>query len=99
MIIHTVAFKTKHATGSEEEHDFVRAGSALGQLPMVNNFQSYKQIGKKNPFEFGFSMEFASEAEYAAYNNHPQHVDFVENRWKLEVEDFVELDYTKLKDN
>lgn len=95
MIIHTVAFKTKHESGSKEERDFVGAGTALGQLPMVANFQCYKQIGKKNDLEFGFSMEFASEVEYEAYNNHPQHIEFVETRWKPEVEDFIELDYVK----
>jgi len=95
MIIHTVVFKTKHEKGSEEEKDFLKAGIALGKLSMVNNFQCYKQVSAKNEFEFGFSMEFTSKQEYDAYNNYPDHLDFVETRWKLEVENFMEIDYIK----
>lgn len=97
MIIHTVAFKTKHLPGSEEEKNFLEAGIALGKLPMVRNFQCYRQISRKNDFEFGFSMEFVSQHEYDAYNEHPEHVDFVESRWKSEVEKFLEIDYVQYK--
>ena len=41
-------------------------------------------------------MKFASEADYEAYNVHPQHVDFVENRWEKEVEQFMEIDYSEI---
>ncbi|NHO65618.1 Dabb family protein [Aestuariicella hydrocarbonica] len=95
MILHTVAFKTKHKTGSREEREFLEAGMALANLPMVKNFECYKQTGRKNPFEFGFSMVFDSDQDYDAYNRHPEHVAFVENRWNTEVEDFIELDYTR----
>ncbi len=97
MIIHTVAFKTKHPQNSPEEKSFLDAGVALGNLPMVQNFQSYRQVSLKNDFEYGFSMEFASQSEYDAYNNHPEHVHFVETRWKPEIESFMELDYIKLR--
>ncbi|MEM7347336.1 MAG: Dabb family protein [Chloroflexota bacterium] len=95
MIIHTVAFKTKHPLGSAEEKDVLKAGIDLGNLPMVNNFQCYRQVSQKNEFEFGFSMEFESEEAYEAYNNHPDHVNFVSNRWIPEVETFLEIDYVK----
>jgi hypothetical protein len=39
-------------------------------------------------------MEFADEAAYAAYNAHPEHVHFVEQRWRSEIADFLEIDYT-----
>lgn len=42
-------------------------------------------------------MMFENEADYEAYNVHPQHVDFVENRWKKEVEQFLEIDYNEVK--
>ena len=93
MIIHTVAFKTRHEVGSAEEKEFLRAGKALGKLPMVKNFKCYRQVSKKNDFEYGFSMEFKSQFEYDAYNDHPQHVEFVETRWKPEVVKFLEIDY------
>ncbi len=93
MIIHTVTFKTRHRNGSAGETDFLKAGKALGKLPMVRNFQCFRQVGRKSNFEFGFSMEFNSQFEYDAYNEHPEHLEFVETRWKKEVEDFLELDY------
>ena len=95
MIIHTVAFKIRHPNGSKEEQDFLRAGKALGKLPMVRNFQCFRQVSRKNDFEWGFSMEFKSQLEYDAYSDHPNHVDFVETRWKPEVEKFLEIDYVQ----
>jgi hypothetical protein len=38
-------------------------------------------------------MEFADAAAYAAYNEHPEHVRFVQERWLVEVEAFLEIDY------
>lgn len=95
MITHTVTFRTKHDPGSDEEADFLRAGVALGSLEMVENFQCFRQVSSKSDFTFGFSMEFASQEEYDAYNSHPNHVNFVEERWLNEVEKFIELDYVQ----
>ena len=95
MILHTVAFALKHKKGSAEERDFLEAGMALGDLPMVENFQCYSQVSKKNDFDYGFSMEFESEEAYQAYNNHPVHIGFVSSRWNSEVERFLELDYIR----
>ena len=50
----------------------------------------------KNDYDFGFSMEFADQAAYDAYNEHPTHVAFVSDIWIPEVEDFLEIDYTRL---
>jgi len=52
-----------------------------------------KAIEEKTDFDFGFSMEFASQADYDAYNAHPDHVKFVEERWKKEVVRFQEIDF------
>lgn len=95
MIIHTVAFRTKHPTGSDEESNFLEAGMALGNLPMVQNFQCFRQVSQKNNFDYGFSMEFETQGDYDQYNAHPDHVAFVEGRWIPEVEEFLELDYQK----
>ena len=96
MIRHTVAFRLKHAAGSAAEADFLAAGGRLAAIPGVENFESLRQVSPKNGFAFGFSMEFADEAAYAGYNEHPDHVRFVEERWKPEVEDFLEIDYEPL---
>ena len=93
MIRHTVAFKLKHAAGSESESSFLEAARVLTSIPTVCNFEWLRQVSPKNQFEFGFSMEFASRQDYEAYNVHPDHVHFVETRWKPEVADFLEIDY------
>ncbi len=93
MIRHTVAFKLKHARGSALETSFLHAARALASIPTVCNFECLRQVSPKNQFDFGLSMEFASQLDYDAYNIHPEHVRFVETRWKVEVEDFLEIDY------
>ena len=92
-IRHTVTFKLKHANGSIEENSFLDAARKLSSLPKVQKFECLKEIGKKNNFDFGLSMEFENMDDYESYNNHPTHVDFVQNKWIPEVVDFVEIDY------
>jgi len=41
-------------------------------------------------------MEFADRAAYDGYNEHPDHVRFVQERWLAEVADFLEVDYEAL---
>ena len=55
-----------------------------------------RQVSGKNPYAFNFSMEFADQAAYDGYNNHPVHVSFVQNRWVPEVEEFLEADFVSL---
>jgi stress responsive alpha/beta barrel protein len=93
MIRHTVAFKLKHPSNSEAEASFLKAARGLTSIPTVRNFEWLRQVSPKNKFDFGFSMEFASEQDYEAYNAHPEHVRFVETRWRPEVADFLEIDY------
>ncbi len=96
MIRHTVVFKLKHAQGSLQEKAFIRDAAVLGEIPGVEQFERLKQVSGKNDFEFGFSMEFADQLAYDAYNRHPKHVAFVRDRWNREVEKFMEIDYVPL---
>ena len=98
MIRHTVAFKLKHPAGSPSERDFLQAAQRLATLPGIKNFECLRQTGKKNNYDFGLSMEFGSVKDYQAYNEHPDHVRFVQTRWLLEVIDFVEIDYEPMKE-
>jgi hypothetical protein len=41
-------------------------------------------------------MEFADQAAYDAYNRHPKHVKFVQDRWEREVSRSLEIDYEPL---
>lgn len=93
MIRHTVVFKLKHAAGSKEEQDFLQAAQKLAKISTVKNFECLRQVSKKNPYSFGLSMEFTSAGDYQVYNEHPDHVQFVQSRWIPEVTDFMEIDY------
>jgi hypothetical protein len=93
MIRHTVVFRLKHEAGSENELDFLRAAQKLAAIPTVNNFECMRQVSEKNNYEFGLSMEFTSKEGYQSYNEHPDHLRFVETRWIPEVVEFLEIDY------
>ena len=93
MIRHTVVFRLKHEAGSENELDFLRAAQKLADIPTVNNFECLRQVSEKNNYEFGLSMEFTSKEGYQSYNEHPDHLRFVETRWIPEVVEFLEIDY------
>jgi hypothetical protein len=96
MIRHTVAFRLKHPRGSAEEISFLAAGRALAEIPGVQRFEQLRQVSPKADYHFGYSMEFADQAAYDAYDAHPIHVAYVRDRWIPEVEAFQELDYTPL---
>ncbi len=93
MIRHTVAFRLKHAPGSDAERGFLAAAGELTKIEGVRKFECLRQTSTKNPFTFGLSMEFADAAAYACYDRHPDHVAFVQGRWLPEVAEFMELDY------
>jgi hypothetical protein len=95
-ILHSVIFSLKHEKGSEEERRFLEDGERiLTSIPVVKQFQVYKQVSAKNDYDFGFSMEFDNQEEYEAYNEHPLHSAFVSERWEKEVEKFLEIDYKR----
>ena len=96
MIRHTVVFTLKHAQGSAEEKKFLADAMILAKIPTVRKFEQLRQVSRKNDYKFGFSMEFDDQAGYDTYDRHPDHVAFVNDRWKKEVTDFLEIDYTRL---
>ena len=95
-IRHTVVFTLSHPEGSPEEADFLATAEALAAIPGVEAFQILRETSPKNAYRFGISMEFAGPEAYAAYNEHPDHVRFVNDRWLPEVADFLEVDYETL---
>jgi hypothetical protein len=92
-IRHTVVFTPRHDPGSPEEADFLTAAARLATIPGVEAFEILRETSPKNGYRFGISMEFAGPEAYTAYNEHPDHVRFVQERWLVEVEDFLEIDY------
>ena len=95
-IRHTVFFVLKHAPGSQEEKEFFQAARKLAEIPTVKKFQALQEVSPKNKFTYGFSMEFADQADYNSYNQHPEHVKFVQEIWIKQVEDFMEIDYVAM---
>jgi hypothetical protein len=93
-IRHAVVFALTHTEGSAEERDFLDAIRRLEGIPGVEAFELTREVSPKNDYRFGLTMEFADPAAYAAYNEHPDHVAFVERRWDAEVSDFLEIDTT-----
>jgi hypothetical protein len=98
MIHHTVTFKLKHPAGSQSERGFLQAARKLAGIPTVKKFEILRQTSKKNTYHFGLSMEFSSPQDYQIYNDHPDHVNFVQSRWIPEVAEFLELDYEPLNE-
>ena len=96
MIRHAVVFTLKHPSGSPAETAFLEDARVLARIPGVENFQRLRQVSPKTDFAFGFSMDFASQAAYDGYNDHPDHVAFVRDRWVPEVERFMEIDAVAL---
>jgi hypothetical protein len=95
-IRHSVVFTLTHAAGSAEETDFLDAIVRLEAIPGVEAFELMREVSPKNDYRFGLTMEFADPSAYAAYNEHPDHVAFVERRWDSEVTDFLEIDTSAL---
>ena len=92
-IRHTVSFTLVHAPGSEGERSFLEAAEQLAAIPGVEAFELLAEVSPKNDYLFGISMEFADRAAYESYNTHPVHVRFVQERWRSEVGEFLEIDY------
>ena len=93
MIRHTVVFTLKHVAGSAAEGALLNDAKVLAGIPGVEKFEQLRQVSPKNGYAFGFSMEFADQSAYSGYNQHPDHVAFVRERWVPEVERFLEIDY------
>jgi hypothetical protein len=93
-IRHMVIFNLKAKKGSPEAEKFLSDGkTTLESIPVVKHFEVLSQVSPKNDYEYGFSMEFNSQADYEAYNIHPSHEEFVRERWEKEVERFLEIDF------
>ncbi len=90
---HTVAFRLD---SSVDVAQFLDRCRTLGDIPGVINLEVLEQFGTKNSFSHALSMWFEDVDSYEAYNNHPEHVAFVNETWLPNVAEFLELDYRRL---
>ena len=92
-ITHMVTFTLYAGKDTAEAEAFLKeSAEALAVIPGVENFQVLRQVSAKNEFDYGFSLVFADQAAYDAYNEHPVHRKYVEERWEKEVSRFQEID-------
>ena len=96
MVRHTVVFRLRHPRGSAAEKKFLVDARMLAKIQGVEKFEQLRQVSPKNDYHFGFSMEFTDQKAYSGYNDHPDHVAFVRDRWVPEVESYLEIDYAPL---
>jgi hypothetical protein len=93
-IQHTVVFRLVHEAGSPAEAEFLTtARETLTAIPGVTEFTVNRQVNPKSDLEWQFSMVFADQAAYDAYNIHPAHVAFTTTRWQSDVDAFQEYDF------
>lgn len=93
-IQHMVIFNLPYKEGSKKAIKFLNDGNRiLTAIPVVRDFQVFLQVSAKNDYQYGFSMVFTNQEDYNTYNDHPDHVAFVEDRWMKEVSDFLEIDF------
>jgi len=91
---HMVIFNLPYPKGSDQAMKFLKDGTRiLSAIPVVRDFQAFKQVSAKNDYQYGFSMVFTNREDYSTYNNHPAHVSFVKDRWEKEVSEFLEIDF------
>jgi len=91
---HMVIFNLKHPKGSAEAERFLSLGeSTLTTIPGVKQFKVFRQVSPKNEYDYGFSMDFDTQADYDAYSSHPVHDKFVQEHWIPEVVKFLEIDF------
>ena len=89
-IQHTVVFRLNPDTDTDH---FLARARELATIGGVNDFEVLRQVGLKNDFTYGLSMHFDDQAAYDSYNNHADHLAFVNDVWLPNVADFLELDY------
>ena len=96
-ITHMVIFCLKHGKHSLQEKEFISDSiEILSSIPVVRDFRAYRQTSPKNGFGFGFSMKFKDKNSYEEYNKHPSHLEYVNNRWLNEVDNFLEIDFEEI---
>jgi quinol monooxygenase YgiN len=95
-IRHSVVFTPTHAAGSADEADLLAAIAGLAATPGVEAFELMREVSPKNGYRYALTMEFPDASAYQAYNEHPEHVAFVEQRWDAEIAAFLEIDTVAL---
>jgi hypothetical protein len=93
MIRHTVSFRLRPELGAAGTERFFAAAQALSLITGVERFERLRQVSAKSAFTDSFSLEFADQDGYDAYNADPLHVAFLRDYWATSVAEAQELDF------
>ncbi|NOV03008.1 Dabb family protein [Paenibacillus planticolens] len=94
-IKHMVVFNLHVGKDTPEAEQFLKdSAQELAAIPGVEHFEVFRQVSAKTDYDYAFSMVFANQAAYDAYNGHPVHMHYVAERWVKEVSRFQEIDLT-----
>ena len=94
---HMVVFNLKWEKDSPEAKLFLKtAEDTFKQIGAAKKVMICNEVSPKNGYDYGFSFDFDTKDDYAAYNNHPLHINFVEKLWMNEVTDFLEVDLEEI---
>lgn len=97
-IKHMVTFSLHGSKDNKQAEAFLNMSKQkLAEIPGVQQFQVFRQTSDKNDHDYMFSMVFADQAAYDAYNQHPVHVPYIKERWEKEVRSFQEIDVVLCK--
>lgn len=97
-IRHMVVFNLKYDKDDPRNRGFMEtAKKVFAGIPNAQNVMQCYEISPKNGYDYGFSFDFMTPDDYTAYNNHPDHCKFVEERWNNEVTDFMEIDFEEME--
>ena len=93
-IHHIVSFRLKYEKDSPDAQKFIEESkSVLGKIPNVASYEVGYEVSPKNSFDYMFYFIFENEDDYQSYNNHADHIKYVEQRWLNEVAEFAECDF------
>jgi hypothetical protein len=96
MIRHTVVFTLKHAAGSAEEGALPARCQGAGRHSGRRKVRAIAPGQPQERLRLRLLDGIRRQAAYSGYNDHPDHVAFVRDRWIPEVARFLEIDYVAL---
>jgi hypothetical protein len=92
-IHHTVFFCFNDSISSADQQVFFNELKKLSTIPVVIDFKIVVETGAKNSFTHGATMMFKNKEDYNSYNTNPMHVKFVQEVWKKNIKEFMEIDF------
>ncbi|NEW06611.1 Dabb family protein [Paenibacillus sp. SYP-B3998] len=94
QIKHVVIFCLHTGKGTPETDCFLKeSADELSRIPGVEHFEVLQQVSFNNNYDYGFSMVFANQAAYDAYQVHPLLTRYVAEYWVNQVSRFQEMDF------